>query len=274
MAHRLDCPVSTSLSVMNSLIPLKLRRTSIFLAIIALSSWSSASVESTIGKARAHIGTESALAGLTSVHFTGQLSTTEITPDGPQDIRADLEIVFQSPYRQSIVATTANRIETTALDDYEGWQRIADPASPNNWRLTLLSVDQIKRLRANTWENLSFFRGIERRGGRTEDLGLTQIDGRTAHKIGFVHEAGIIFYRYFDVDTGKLLLTETEAGGSIREEGEIVVDGIRFPKRVITTNELADGSKRTVTVTFDKVEVNQAFPASTFAVPPMTPGGF
>lgn len=240
------------------------------LAAFACTAVAQTSVESTIDRARSYLGTEAALRGLKSVHFVGALSTIESTAEGPREIRADLEIIFQEPYRQSIVATTANRVETTALDDYEGWQRISDPASPNNWRLTLLSVDQIKRLRANTWENLSFFRGIEQRGGSTEDLGMVQLDGQTLHKIAFIHDAGIVFYRYFDPRSGKLVLTETEAGGRIREEGEIVVNGIRFPEKVITTNTLADGSERSVTVTFDQIEVNKVFPASTFAVPAMS----
>ena len=249
-------------------------RSCLLVMFLSAASLASASVESTIAKARAYVGNEAALTGLKSVRFTGQLSTTETTPEGPREIRADLEIIFQDPYRQSIVATTANRIETTALDDYEGWQRIVDPTQPTNWRLTLLSVDQIKRLRANTWENLSFFRGIEKRGGRTEDLGTAQVDGKTAHKIAFVHDEGIVFYRYFDTSTGKLLLTETEAGGRIREEGEMIVKGIRFPEKVITTNVLPDGSERSVTVTFNEIEVNRMFPAETFAVPAMGSGGF
>ncbi len=247
-------------------------RSSLLLLFLSVLSLGSASVESTITKARAFVGGEAALAALKSVRFTGHLSTTDITPDGPKDIRADLEIIFQAPYRQVIVATTANRVETTALDDYEGWQRISDPLTPSNWRLTLLSVDQIKRLRANTWENLSFYRGIESRGGHTEDLGIVDLDGQKAQKIAFVHDQGIVFYRYFDEKTGKLLLTETEVGGQIREEGEVVVNGIRFPQKVITTNKLADGSERTVTVSFDKIEVNRMFPAETFAVPAMSTG--
>ena len=112
----------------------------------------------------------------------------------------------------------------------------------------------------------------EAKGGSARDEGYTQIDGRRAHKITFVHDRAIAFTRYFDVLTGKLLLTEAEGGGTIREEGEIIVNGVTFPRRVITTNRLPDGSERSVIVTFDKVEVNLTFPASTFAMPALGSG--
>ena len=228
-----------------------------------------ADVAATIAKVRAHLGGEAALNGVNSVRFTGKLTLTGV-PNS--EAPADIEIIFQRPNHQRILASSPARIETTALDDYEAWQRVADPANPADWSLTLLPVDQVKRLRANTWESLNFFKNIEAKGGSARDEGYTQIDGRRAHKITFVHDRAIAFTRYFDVLTGKLLLTEAEGGGTIREEGEIIVNGVTFPRRVITTNRLPDGSERSVIVTFDKVEVNLTFPASTFAMPALGSG--
>lgn len=246
------------------------RRVSLlFLLALGLTLPAMANVAATIAKARAHVGGEAALDGLKSVRFTGKLTLSGV-PD--QEAPADIEIVFQRPNHQRILASSPARIETTALDDYEAWQRVANPANPADWSLTLLSVDQVKRLRANTWESLNFFKNIEAKGGSTRDEGFTQIDGRRAHKITFVHDRTIAFTRYFDAQSGKLLLTEAEGGGTIREEGEIIAGGIKFPRRVITTNRLPDGSERSVIVTFDKVEVNQTFPAATFAVPALGSG--
>jgi len=229
-----------------------------------------ARVEDTLRQARAYLGTEAVLDQVQSVRFTGTLTTIEDTPEGPRPLTAPVEILFQRPFFQRIVATSSGRVETTALDDYEGWQRVVDPANPSNWQLTLLSVDQVKRLRANTWENLAFYRGIERRGGRIEDQGMVQLDGQRARKLAFIHAPDIVFYRYFDPRTGRLLLTETEAGGRIREEGEIRAGGIRFPAKVVTSNTLPNGTERAVTVAFERIEVNQPFPPSTFAMPPLS----
>jgi hypothetical protein len=200
--------------------------------------------------------------------------TSEDTPQGPRPVEAVVEIIFQKPYQQRIVATsevktataTEQRLEITALDNYDGWHRVQDAKDPSRWRMDLLNKDQIKRLRANTWENLAFYRGLERRGGTIEDLGEANVGGTACYKLAFKHELGIVFIRYFDQATGRLVLTETEQGGSIREEGEIMADGIRFPRRIITTTKQADGKERSVTVNFDKVTVNETFASTLFVV--------
>jgi len=222
-----------------------------------------------IAKARAFIGNEAALNGIKSVHYTGTLVTSSDASDPKKEVRAALDIVFQQPDRQRITATSDRNIETTALDDYEGWQRVTDAADPAKWRQTLLGTDQIKRLRANTWENLSFFRGIEKVGGRLEDQGTAPVDGVTCEKVAFIHAPSIVFFRFFDVATGRLVRTETEAGGVIREEGELKVDGIRFPKSIVTTTKSPEGRVQSVTITFDKITLNETFPAALFRVPPL-----
>ena len=158
----------------------------------------------------------------------------------------------------------------TGLNGYEGWQRVQDPKDSSRWQLTLLSKEQIKRLRANTWENLSFFRGIERVGGTVEDQGSTTLHGVKVHKVAFIHSPDIIFFRYFDEATGRLVLTETEAGGHIREEGEMMVQGVRFPQRLITSSKNSEGHEITVSITFEKITLNETFPESLFAVPALS----
>ncbi|MDF3059127.1 MAG: hypothetical protein K0R17_3342 [Rariglobus sp.] len=228
-------------------------------------------VEKVIARARATVGTEAALAKLESLHYTGTLTTTAPDDKGvARPVKVAIEIIFQRPYRQRIVATSENKIEITALDDYEGWQREQDPGDSTRWRMTLLSNDQIKRLRANTWENLSFFRGIEQRRGQVEDQGKSTIDGKSCRKLTFNHGDGIVFTRHFDDATGRLLLTETENGVTIREEDETVVNGIRFPRKIISTSKLSDGSERVVTIVFDKITMNETFADSLFEVPAMT----
>ena len=216
--------------------------------------------------ARAYLGADSALNEVKSVRYTGTLLAPD-PADATKQVASKIEIVFQKPEQQRITSTSDKVIETTALDGYEAWMRVQDPNDPKKWRQTLLGVDQIKRLRANTWENLSFFRGLDGHGGRLEDQGTTTIDGVTCQKLAFIHAPNIVFNRYFDVATGRLVLTETEAGGTIREQGEIMVNGIRFPKSIVTTAKNAKGQSQTVTITFDQVQVNETFPASYFRVP-------
>lgn len=242
-----------------------LRRLVLAAALLAAAALHAAEPD-IIAKARAFVGTESALNSVNSVRYSGTLVAPD-PADASKQVRTAIEIIFQRPEQQRITATSDKAIETTALDGYEGWMRMQDPKDPTKWRQTLLGTEQIKRLRANTWENLAFFRGIERVGGRLEDQGTTTVEGTTCRKIAFIHNPNIVFYRSFDVTTGRLVLTETESGGTIREQGEMMVKGIRFPRSIVTTSKTAKGELQTVTINFDQIQVNEAFPASHFRVP-------
>jgi hypothetical protein len=251
--------------------PLRLLLASAVVFVAAIAAHAAASVDEVIARARATVASEAALKSLESLHYTGTLTTTATDEKGGvRDVKVAIEIIFQRPYHQRIVATSENKIEITALDDFEGWQREQDPADTHRWRMTLLSGEQIKRLRANTWENLSFFSGIEQRRGTVKDLGTVTLDGQSCRKLAFDHGDGIMFTRYFDDASGRLLLTETENGIRIREEAEMMVAGIRFPRKIISTSKLANGSERIVTITFDQVIVNEPLADSLFAVPAMT----
>ena len=221
-----------------------------------------------LAKARARLGSEAALEGLKTIHYVGTLTTAD-PKDPTKQLQAKVELSFQKPDRQLITATYEKFVETTALDAYEGWTRVQDSSDPANWRLTLLDPGQIKRLRANTWESLAYFRGIGRIGVRVEDKGPVSVDCVACQKIAFIPEANIVFYRYFDVASGRLVLTETESGGTHREQGEIVAGGVRFPKALVT---MANNDDRTQTVTLnnEKVTVNETFPVNFFAVPALS----
>jgi hypothetical protein len=227
-----------------------------------------ADAASIVEKARAYYGGEAALAAIQSVHYQGVLTSTEHRPDGAEaTAEAEVEIIVQKPFQQRIMARGPDKVEITGLDDYEGWQRIEHPKDGDVWRMTLLNKDQIKRLRANTWEQLAFYRGIEAKGGSIVDRGLVQLDTGPAYKLSFVHEEGIVFHRYFDPETGQLLLTETDQGARIREEGEIQTGGVRFPQRIVTRTVLPGGGYREVRVEFHSIQVNGAFAADHFRVP-------
>ncbi len=230
-----------------------------------------------IAKARAYLGPEPALKAITSIHYTGTLESQETVKDKDgkevtRPTKATVDIIFERPYRQRFLVVSDKKTEITVLDDYEAWYRSQQTDNASHWNFMLLNKDQIKYLRASTWENLAFYQGLVRRGGKVEDLGPVSLDGRACEKLAFVHEAGIAYYRYFDRATGQLLLTELESGNRIRQEGEIVVDGVRFPKRLIqVTKNPATGREQTAVITVDKVTLNETFPDSLFAVPMLIP---
>lgn len=227
-----------------------------------------------IAKARAAVGRESALEAVQSIHFTGTLTTTQKVPvNGDANNLKDekivlaIDIIFQKPYQQRMMLRSDKVVETTALDGYDAWVRRADATDEKKWNLTLLDAQQVKRLRANTWENLFFYRGIEKRGGKVEFAGEAMIDGKDCAKLVFAHAENIVFTRYFEKATGRLIRTETENGGEIREEGELIVNGLRFPRTLI--NKTPAGL--VTTINFESVKINESFPADVFAVPALNP---
>jgi hypothetical protein len=236
---------------------------------LALVSAAPAAEPAIIAKARALVGTESALEAVKSIHYTGTLVVVD-GGDGTAQPPVAMDLFFHKPYQQRVEATSPKRIEVTALDGYDGWQRLQDPADPTKWQQSLLGSEQIKRLRANTWENLSFFRGLDQIGGRIEDQGPVTFEGVACQKIAFIHAPAIIFYRYFELATGRLVYSETENGSGIREQGEVRVNGVRFPKTMTNSTKLPNGQTRTYTVTFDKITVNEPSLPSRFAVPPLS----
>ncbi len=241
------------------------RFVSLCLAVASL-SLAHASEPAIIAKARAHIASEAVLNGLKTVHFIGTLSAPDPS-DSAKMVTMQMDIVFQRPMQQRVTTVSAKGTDHTALDGYDAWQRFEDKTDAAKSRQVILPVDQVKRLRANTWENVAFFRGIESVGGRLEDQGPAKIDGIACQKIAFIHAPNIVFVRYFDLATGRLVQTETESGGRIREEGEVIVSGFRFPRVLTTESKDAKGVWQKVTITFDKVTVNETFGANHFAVP-------
>ncbi len=243
-----------------------LRIASVAAATLGLVSPLSAAEPSIIAKARALLGTEAALNAVNSVHYTGTLTTTDPV-DPTKKTSAPIDIIFQRPDQQRIQASGPRIIEVTALDGYDGWQRQQETADPTKWQQTLLGPDQIKSLRANTIENLTFFRVPPGSSVKLEEAGTASFDGVDCVKLAYTHAPKIAFIRYFEKTTGRLVFTETAAGGTIREEGEIRVNGVRFPKSIVSASKNAAGQIQRVTIEFDKITVNEVFPAKLFQPP-------
>jgi hypothetical protein len=222
-----------------------------------------------IGLARAFLGPDSTLDGINSIHFVGSLVRED--PDHPQGgtLHASLDMVFAKPWQQRQVVRASKITETTVLDGYDAWDRLQDNADASKFRMRWLSAGEIKSLRANTWENLSFFRGLEE-GASIDDKGPATTDGIVCERVDFIHGPDNVFERYFDRDTGRLVMS-VRGGETIRESGEIMVDGVRFPKTIVSVIKTASGKDLVSTVTFESIVLNEPLSRDLFAAPSMVP---
>lgn len=242
------------------------RVSSLVMMVLAMASGVAAAEPAIIVKARAFLGRDDALDAVRSVHFVGTVVATD--PAEPaKETRSAIDIIAQRPDQQRVMATSEKLIETTAVDGYEGWQRTQDATNPANQRLVVFRPDAVKRQSAQAWENLSFYWGIERRGGRIEDLGPESVDGIACQKIAFIYAPNIVFNRYFEIATGRLIQTVTEDGSLSKEDGERIVSGVRFPTRIQMTMKGPTGRKQNIVVEFITITVNETFPDSVFQMP-------
>jgi hypothetical protein len=218
-----------------------------------------------VSLARAYLGPESTLDAITSIHYVGKLDRVE--PDQPV-IHTTLDMTFMKPLKQRQVVRDAKSTMTTVLDGYEGWDWLQDNADASRFRLTFLTVSDIKTLRANTWENLNHYRIPE--WGKVEDKGPATADGIACERVDFIHDPGTVYERYFDRDTGRLVKT-VRGPETFRESGEIRVDGIRFPKTITSITRTPAGKEIVSTAVFESVTLNEKPSPDAFSIPSILP---
>lgn len=216
-----------------------------------------------IARARARLGTDAVLDAVRSIHYVGTLSVPD-PKDPTKQVTEAIEVYLQKPARQRIVITSGTVQSVDVLDGYDAWRRVTE-LKTGKWQQSVLAAGDIKRLRADVWENLGYFRGLERVGGWVVDEGPATIDGVDCEKIAFFHSKALVYFRYFDKATGRLVYTGTPGDG-ITEEGEIMSGGIRFPRKITVTHTFGNKEAKQ-TIVYDKVTVNEAFPDSLFTMP-------
>jgi len=221
-----------------------------------------------LGLARAYRGPESTLEGIASVHYVGTLERRDPEHADKAPISGTLDMIFAKPLRQRLVDREDKASRTTVLDGYDAWDFIQSNSDPSKYRLTWLAAGDIKTLRANTWENLYNYQAPE--GGSVADNGPATIDNIACERVDFTHGPGIVYERYFDRDTGRLVLT-IRGPESIRESGEIMVDGVRLPKTIVSSTKTPAGKEIVATVTFEHISINEPLAENLFVVPSVPP---
>ncbi len=221
-----------------------------------------ASVDDVIAQARRYVGKERDLEALQTLRYRGRIEVA-----GPTSANGTIELILAKPDRQKSIRVMGPNREIVGLDGTEAWRRIEPIANPARGRTDILSLAELRQLQASTFENLSFYRGLEARGGRVEARGEAVVDGRPVVRLAFIHPGEVVFVRAFDKETGRLLSTESTDGARMIEEGEVVVQGIRFPRKLVSISGGEEAKRITVTITFEEIAVNETFPVESFAVP-------
>ena len=213
--------------------------------------------EAILAKARKRLGNEAKLNEVQSLRFRGTITTVK------GDSNA-IEIVFKKPYKQRQVFIGDRVVREIGLNDYEAWTKVYDKRTPSRYKLIPHSTDGLKRIRASTFENLYFFFPYSNRWRKVEYLDQDVYGDLKVHRIK-VSYGKIYYLRHIEDRTGRIVLTEVETGERIVEGGEMIADGIRFP-RTLTTFRNGNEVHR---IAFDEIQVNPVVDDSLFTLPPL-----
>ena len=217
------------------------------------------STDQIIAKARDYLGGDTQLRAVETIQFQGTFTTHEGEGKG------EILIYLKKPFKQRLDVIRAHDgiVETTAINDIDGWGRRANEKDADDWTIRILGMGELKRMRANTFDNLNFYSGIEQLGGSIINRGIVKKDGKNAYLLHFKYDKTIHYKRYFEVTTGKLLATVNDKGIEIKDIDEFIVDGIRFPREQIRI----ENGKMKDTLTFTKIVINAPLDDKIFELP-------
>jgi hypothetical protein len=216
-------------------------------------------VHSIVERARATVGTESALNGLVTLQMNGW-----IEPSESKMPRAGILVIARKPCSQRLEVKVDDLVETTILEGDSGCiirSNLNDP--DNRSQIRVMADEELKRVAFSTRQFFSFYGADFKRGERVEYVGIEQRRGLRCHKLRYSYPDGISTTRYFAVNDDTLVSTVTDKGVESVEMGEQVIAGIKFPKRV----EYYQDNKLLHTLVVRQVEVNKPLQRGIFTIP-------
>ena len=175
-------------------------------------------------------------------------------------------MTYQKPMRQRMVAVVNNRKEVSALDGSEGWTTFERVGDSLPLGMEIFDPIRILIMQSAVREAFSFYKRPTVRNGGLFYEGEETIKGRECIVLTYEHGDGIAYQRYIDAETGQLMKMLDSKGVEYFEQGEIVVEGIRFPKKMVSTFPTALG-QQTMEFSYNSIKLNQKLPASDFKMP-------
>ncbi len=216
-------------------------------------------IEQTIAKARAYLGGDDKLKSVESITYKGSL----LYSDGST---GSAEIIFKKPYFQRFVAVVGDLKETSGLNDLEAWRKQEAIGVEGSASLGVYDPAEMYNMRASVWEYLNFYEAPAGRNKSVEFVEYASVNGVDCAVLRYLHGDGIWFTRCFDRETGKLVRTVSSRGALFVESGEIMVDGIRFPKRLMTVFLNAPDSPR-IEMEYGSIVLNRSIDNEIFKYP-------
>lgn len=210
-----------------------------------------------IDRARATVGTESALDNLVTLRLVGQLE-----PADQKMPSATLLIVARKPCSQRMEIRVDDIVETTILKGKKACI-IRSNLNAEASKMRELNGPELARIRYSTRQFFKYFRPDHRRGEKVSLAGIEPRHGERCYKLSYRYPDGLETIRFFSLEDDQLVSTITGNGVESIGVGAQVVDGIKFPKQI----EYYEGERKLHTIIFESVYVNQPLASGIFDIP-------
>ncbi len=216
-------------------------------------------VEETIAKARAYLGSEASLQAVQTLRYTGVI----VVASGDS---GTVDIVFKKPSSQQIISAVSGMKEVSTLKRTEAWQKLERHDEPGSWTLNFYEAEDILRMQANVRDQFDFMAPPSTRTGKVHFVGEHEIDGRKTRALRYDHGRSRFFVHFVDIETGRVLRSVNDLGMVFMKTGERIVEGIRFPEKVVTRFRTPLGVE-TLEVSYSKITVNEKIDDAIFDMP-------
>lgn len=210
-----------------------------------------------IDRARATVGTESALDNHVTLRLVGRLE-----PADRKMPSATLLIVARKPCSQRMEIRVDDIVETTILKGKKACiirSNLAADAS----QVRDLTGPELERIRYSTRQFFRYFRPDHRRGEQVTFAGIEPRHGQRCYKLSYRYPDGLETIRFFSLEEDRLVSTITGNGVESIGFGTRLVGGIKFPEQI----EYHENDRKLHTIVFEEIQVNQPLASGIFDIP-------
>lgn len=216
-------------------------------------------VDAIIERARASIGSETALNRLVTLQLSGWIEPTDAQLPG-----AAILIIARKPCSQRMEVKINDLVETTILSGGSGCiirSNLSDADKRSQMRV--MSEAERQRVAFSTRQLFNFYLADVHNGERIRYGGIEQRRGLRCHKLLYAYSDDSFTTRYFTLNDNALISTVTDQGVESVEIGARVVAGIKFPQRI----EYYQHNTRLHTIVLNTIKVNQPLQRGIFTIP-------
>ncbi|CAI8342989.1 MAG: Uncharacterised protein [Opitutia bacterium UBA7350] len=233
----------------------------ILLAAVALLPAQTPTAGSVIERARQALGSESALVDMVTLRIEGQ-----VKPNDSKLMPARIVLTARKPCSQRLEIYVDDMLETTILHGGQAIMIRSHTKEKSMGNMRKLSEKERKCMEQSTRNLFNFYNPDYGKGELATYEGIARHRGEICDVITYTSPADIKTLRYFSRKEARLVATIREVSGEqieIVEEGELFVDGVRFPQAQL----YFQGRQALHRLEVTKVTINEALEDGIFDIP-------